>query len=147
MVSTVLIILHLLGASVWIGGHVVLVSVVLPAAMRRRDPARIAEFEQAYGKIGLAALILQTVTGVWLATVRIGDWSTIVAAPTLAGSLIVAKASMLALTMLLAGHAYHRVLPRLSAERIRPFAIHAWAVTSVSILMLVIGALIRSGIP
>ena len=37
--------LHLIGAAVWIGGHIVLCVTVLPRALRNRDPNPIREFE------------------------------------------------------------------------------------------------------
>jgi hypothetical protein len=42
----ILIALHLVGASVWIGGHLVLATTILPRALRNRDPAIILDFEK-----------------------------------------------------------------------------------------------------
>ena len=64
----ILLYFHLLGASVWIGGHLVLALGILPGALRRSDVQAIRNFEQVFEKIGLPALLLQVVTGLWLAS-------------------------------------------------------------------------------
>ena len=145
MLYKLLVVLHLIGASVWVGGHIVLVGVVLPEAFREYDAKGIHNFERGYGRIGLATLALQFATGLWLATIRVPDLRTIFTAPTPAGHLVLAKLALLGATVILAGHTYHRVLPRLSVERMRPFAVHAWATTVLSILLLIAGAGIRLG--
>ncbi|MBI2492153.1 MAG: copper transporter, partial [Candidatus Rokubacteria bacterium] len=62
-----LVTLHLLGAAVWVGGHLVLSLSVLPRALRTRDPAIIRDFESAFERVGLPALLVQVLTGLWLA--------------------------------------------------------------------------------
>jgi putative copper export protein len=145
MMYKALVVLHLLGASVWIGGHAALVSAVLPRAMRERKPERIIEFERGYGRLGLAALALQFVTGVWLATYWISDWGAVLREPTPAGTGVALKLALLTATVVLAGHAHHSLLSRLTPERLRGFAVHAWIVTGLAVLMLVVGASIRLG--
>ncbi|MBF3283866.1 copper transporter, partial [Pseudomonas aeruginosa] len=51
-----LLFLHLLGAAIWVGGHLVLALGILPGALRRRDPQAIRAFEQVYERIGIPAL-------------------------------------------------------------------------------------------
>lgn len=63
-----LLFLHLLGAAIWVGGHLVLALGILPGALRRRDPQAIRAFEQVYERIGIPALLLQVVSGLWLAS-------------------------------------------------------------------------------
>lgn len=141
----ILVAFHLLGSAIWIGGHVVLVAVILPAAIRERAVAPVVEFERSFGKLGLAALVVQTATGLWLTTRWVGDWRTIFSSPSPAAHFVLAKLVLLVVTIALAGHATHRLLPRLSPERIGVFAVHAWIVTVIAALMLVVGVLIRTG--
>jgi putative copper export protein len=141
----VLVILHLLGAATWIGGHFVLVGVVLSGARRERSTQRILDFERGFGKIGLGALALQLLTGALLTLHWVPDLQTIFSAPTPASGLIAVKAFLLVLTTALAGHTYHLVLPRLTPERMGSFAVHAWITTVFAVAMLVAGALIRLG--
>ena len=62
-----LIILHVVGACIWIGGHLLLCARYLPEALRKRDPEIIRDFEKRYELIGLPALLVQVVTGIWMA--------------------------------------------------------------------------------
>lgn len=57
MLYKILVILHLLGAATWTGGHAALVRVILPAALKNCDPKPILAFERGYGKVGLLALV------------------------------------------------------------------------------------------
>ena len=58
----ILIALHLIGAAVWIGGHLVLATTILPRALRNRDPSIILDFEKGFERIGLPSLLLQVVS-------------------------------------------------------------------------------------
>ncbi len=142
---SIFVILHLLGASVWVGGHIVLVSVVLPAARREGCIKYIVDFERSYGRLGLGALVIQAVTGFVLAERSIGSWVTFTLSTDLASILVPTKLVLLAANLGLAVHASRRLLPRLSPERIGAFAIHAWIVTLIAVLMVVLGVGIRTG--
>ncbi len=155
MLHKVLVILHLLGAATWIGGHVVLVRVILPAALKNRDPQPILNFERGYGRVGLLALVVQASTGAWLASFWLGGWRNILDFSVPSAHLVLAKLVLLAATLAHAGYAYHRILPRLNtasvgtsegaAKPLRSFALHAWSTTVLAVLMLIVGASIRLG--
>ncbi|MCC6659738.1 MAG: CopD family protein [Phycisphaerales bacterium] len=155
MLHQILVILHLLGAVTWIGGHFVLVRVILPPALRSRDPRAIVVFEHGFGKAALAALILQIVTGAWLASTWLGGWSHLFDFSVPAAHLVLAKLGLLVATLAQAGHAFHSILPRLKAATtpeeadrpLRAFALHAWITTVLAVLFLIVGASIRLGGP
>ena len=65
--------LHILGATVWAGGHLVLAVTILPEALREHRAATVSEFEQRFERIGLPALAVQIVTGLWLAEHLLGS--------------------------------------------------------------------------
>jgi putative copper export protein len=143
----ILVMLHLLGAATWIGGHVVLVRVVLPTAMRRRDANPVVEFERGFGRIGLGAMVVQLATGLWLATIWLGGWQhafdmTVPSAP-----LVLTKLALMGATLALAGRAHHTLVPRLDGENLGPFAVHARIVLGLAVLLLVVGATVRLGRP
>jgi len=140
-----MVVLHMLGACVWIGGHAVLIAMVLPRALRHNDPGPILDFERDYGRLGLAALIVQLVTGLWLANRWVGSWSTILSEPTAQGHLVLAKLTVLIITVALAGYTFHRVLPHVAARRFRAFVLLSGTVTMLAILMLILGVGIRTG--
>lgn len=62
-----LLLTHILGATVWTGGHIILATVVLPKALKERSTATLLNFESAFEKVGMPALILQVITGMMLA--------------------------------------------------------------------------------
>lgn len=140
-----LLCLHLLGATVWTGGHLVLALTVLPRALRARDARIVQEFEEGFEKLAIPALLLQLATGFWLALQWLPSpslWFTL--GGPLARTLQL-KLAVLALTVALAAHARLRVLPTLNAERLRLLAWHIVPVTALSVLFVLLGAALRSG--
>jgi len=61
-----LVIVHALAATVWTGGHLVLDLGVLPRALRERSAAAIRGFEETFEPLGLTALAIQVITGLWM---------------------------------------------------------------------------------
>lgn len=140
-----LIILHLLGASVWVGGHLVLSLVVLPRALHARDASIVREFESGYERIGLPALALQVLTGVWLALHWVPDIRGWLAPASLQGWLVLVKLGLLAATLALAAHARFRLVPVLDAGALSSLAYHIVGVTLLGVAMLMTGVAIRTG--
>lgn len=144
-VYRLLVVLHLLGATVWVGGHLVLSLVVLPRALRARDASVVADFESGYERIGLPALLLQVITGVWLALHWVPDIRTWLAPASLHGWLVLVKLGLLAATLALAAHARFRLVPTLDAVALSTLAFHIVGVTLLGVAMLITGVAIRTG--
>ncbi len=140
-----LIILHILGATVWVGGHLVLSLTILPRALRERDPAIIREFEDGYERIGIPALVIQVLTGLFLAYHWAPDVASWFRPATPQASLILVKLGLLAVTVALALHARLKIIPSLDADRLPSLALHIIAVTTIGVLMVVFGVAIRTG--
>ena len=139
----ILLYFHLLGASVWIGGHLVLALGILPGALRRRDVQAIRNFEQVFEKIGLPALLLQVVTGLWLASLWLPHSLWLGDSPQAA--LIQAKLGLLALTAALGVHARLVLIPRLSAERLPALGWHIALITLSALAFAWVGSGFRFG--
>ena len=139
-----LIVLHLLGSAVWVGGHLVLATVILPRALKRRDPAYLLAFESAFERIGIPALIVQVLTGLDLARrwVPMSQWFS---PTTPQGWLVLTKLGLLGLTIALALHARLRLSPRLRPETLPTLAAHIVAVTLIAVAFLVCGVGIHTG--
>ncbi len=141
----ILLLLHLLSATVWTGGHIVLAVVVLPRVLEERSPELLLAFESVYEKIGMPALIVQVLTGLLLAyrlVPDIGEWFTManpVSHP------IAAKLILLALTAGFAVNARFRVIPALSKDNLEVMAGHIVAVTVLSVLFVIVGVSFRTG--
>src|SRR6266508_6610332 len=110
-----LVALHLLGAAIWVGGHLVLSLSVVPRSLRTHDPAIIREFESGFERVGIPALLVQVVTCLWLAYHWVPDLTGWFFPSTPAARLVLLKLALLAATVALAVHARFRVIPRLDA--------------------------------
>jgi putative copper export protein len=136
--------LHILGATIWAGGHLVLALTILPQALRERRAATVTAFEQRFERIGLPALGVQIVTGLWLAHHLLGSpdhWF----GGTPIAHVIQVKLGLLALTVALAVHARFRVIPKLSDATLPTLAWHIRIVTLAAVLFVLAGASIRFG--
>jgi putative copper export protein len=137
--------LHLLGAAVWVGGHLVLCLAVLPRALRAGDPALVRDFEAGFERLGIPALALQVLTGLWLAYRWVPDVFTWFAPTTPQARLILTKLVLVVATIGLAVHARLRVIPALDRDNLRFLALHIVAVTILAVALLVTGVAIRTG--
>lgn len=137
--------LHILGAAVWTGGHLVLSATFLPRALRERNPEIVRRFEERYERIGLPSLVIQIVTGLWLAhrlLPRWGDWFSM---STIAGTHVTVKLVLLAMTMALAIHARLRLIPNLTERTLPALAAHIIAVTTLAVIFVLVGVGFRTG--
>jgi putative copper export protein len=139
-----MLVLHILGATIWTGGHIVLSTAVLPGAMRTRSPEHLRVFEARYEGIGIPALILQVLTGLWLAYSRVPDASAWFGLATPAGRLITAKLALIAVTALLAVDARLRIIPRLSPQGLAALAWHILPITLAAIVFVILGVALRT---
>ena len=136
--------LHILGATIWAGGHLVLALTILPKALERHSAAIVSEFEQRFEPIGLPALAVQIVTGLWLAEHILGSPGNWFDGNPVA-RMVQVKLGLLAVTVGLAVHARFRVIPRLSDATLHTLAWHIHIVTLAATLFVLAGASIRVG--
>lgn len=137
--------LHIIAASIWAGGHIVLALGFLPKALKEKDPGVIQFFESRYERIGMPALVLLVITGFFQAFRMLPnffDWfSFSYSVPTN----IAIKLFLLIVTLALAIHAKLTIIPKLNKDNLKPLAYHIIAVTITAILMLVVGVSFRFG--
>jgi uncharacterized membrane protein len=138
-----LLILHVLTACIWIGGHLLLSLRYLPEALKKRNPDIIKAFEKKYEIVGLPSLLLQVITGVWMAIsyyqVNLFSFANPIE------NIVTIKLMLLLLTILLAIHVRFFIFPKLNADNLWWLALHIIAVTFISIVMLYLGVSIRFG--
>ena len=140
-----LLILHLLGAAIWTGGHLILALVVLPKVLTSRNLEALLQFEGQFEKIGMPALAIQIITGLWMAYRILSNVDTWFAFDNDISVLIGIKLSLLLLTALVAMHARFWVIPRLSVNNLNGFAVNIILVTLLSVAFVVVGTLFRTG--
>lgn len=145
MLFKLLIILHTLGATVWTGGHLVLAVTVLPQALKERDPDRIHQFEAHFENFGLAALLLQVITGLWLTWIDFPGFQNFLAFESYSSRYIGMKLLFLLGTLVLAVHARFLIIPNLTKGTLDALAYHIVGVTALAVLFVVFGAGIHLG--
>ena len=141
----VILLLHILAATIWTGGHIVLSVVMLPKILKEGSPEALLDFESVYEKIGMPALIVQVLTGVILAYRMVPDFNQWFDLANPISHAIMAKLGLLALTVGFALDARFRVIPTLSETTLTVMAWHIVPVTIFSILFVIVGVSFRTG--
>lgn len=142
----ILIFFHLLFATIWVGGHLILSIGYLPKALKSKDESIILNFESIYEKIGIPSLIGQVITGLLLFFNRINDYSLFFNWNDFTGRHVILKIVLLLLTIGLAIHARLRIIPKLNKDNLWILAIHIISVTIIGILFILVGISIRFSI-
>lgn len=139
-----MLLLHILAATVWTGGHLVLALTVLPRVLREKSVEQLSRFESGYERVGMPALLVQIVTGLWLANhmLPMSQW---LAFDNPVSHVILTKLVLLTITAAFAMHAKFRVIPKLSADNLTVMAWHIVPVMVVSVLFVIVGVSFRTG--
>lgn len=144
-IYAIVLILHVLGATIWTGGHLVLSFCILPNALRTHSTDALLAFESRFERLGIPALITQIVTGIYLAMALAppASWWEMDHPITRA---IMIKLGLLGATALLAADARLRLIPNLTPEKLHDLAWHVIGVTLISVIFVVIGVGYRVGL-
>lgn len=140
------LLLHVLAATVWTGGHLVLAMTVLPRALAARNPVILLEFESGYERVGMPALLIQAASGMWMAYATLPDVAAWFSFATPPAKLVAFKLALLATTVALALDARLRIIPKLSAQTLPVMARRITLVTIVSVLFVLVGVSFRGGL-
>lgn len=140
-----LLILHLIAATLWIGGHLLLALRYLPDAIRTKDVYIIKNFEKKYEILGLPALLVLVITGICMAYdygITVDQWFSFSGA---VEKVVSTKLALLFATLLLALHARIFIIPKLALNTLVLMAVHIVCITLIGIAMLIVGTFIRFG--
>jgi len=144
---TLILVLHVLAATIWTGGHLVLATTILPDVLKTNNPAKLLDFEQGYEKVGMPALVIQIATGLYLAYNFLPDLSLWFSFSDHLSTHIGIKLILLFCTFGLALNEKFRLIPNLDkGNNLKIFGGHIIAVTTISILFVIIGLSFRLGI-
>lgn len=137
-----LILLHVLGATIWAGGHLILSLGFLSRALRDKDITIIVNFETNYERIGIPALIIQVITGFWMVLyyVPFNFWWSLDSPH---HYYLWIKISLLLCTILLAVHARLFIIPKLTVERLPSLAFHIVMATVLAVAFVITGLSFR----
>lgn len=142
-----LLILHLLAATIWIGGHLYIAIRVLPKALKAKDCTELLAMEKSYEPLGMSALAILIITGIWMTLqfgISLDQWFSF---SNPIEQVTSTKLLLLFSTFLLAMSAQARVIPKLKSnpKKLTEMAVHIFAVTLIGIGMLVLGSFVRYG--
>lgn len=142
-----LLILHLIAATVWVGGHLFLSACLLPQALKNKNPQRLLRFEKSYGPAGITSLLVLVCTGIWMAAQLGTGWQHWFSFASPVERVVSWKLLLLLFTLLLAVSAQTRVIPALKIHprRLPEMAVHIILVTLAGLALLILGSFVRYG--
>lgn len=140
---SLLIFVHIIAASIWVGGHLILAIRFLPKALKKNDFSIVENFEKAYEPVGLPALLILVISGISLALIRVPELSNWFTLESYFSKHIILKLVLLATTLALAIHARFFLIPK---RKLKPLAAHIILVTLVSIIFILVGVSFRTGL-
>ncbi|MFD2942406.1 copper resistance protein CopD [Flavobacterium notoginsengisoli] len=140
-----ILIIHLLAATVWVGGHLLLSISYLPKALRKKDPQIILNFEKKFERLGMSSLALLIFTGIWMSYdfgVTIETWFDFSGG---FEKVVSAKLVLLFLTFVCAICAQLYFIPNLNQYNMKIMSLIILTVTLIGVAMLVLGSTLRYG--
>ena len=143
-----ILILHLIAATIWVGGHLVLAIGYLPKALKRKDFSYIGNFEKTYEPIGMPSLAVLVITGILMAYDYNAGLSSWFSFATPIERVVSLKLTCLLTSICFAISAQTRVLPKLrkgQLNKLPEMAVHIICVTLIGAVMVVLGSLVRIG--
>jgi putative copper export protein len=140
-----LLIIHLVCATIWVGGHLFLAIRVLPKALREKDVAGLKSFKDKFEPLGMPSLIFLVVTGIWMAYDYNAILSTWFSFSNNIEKMISIKLLLLLLTVVLAVLADRIIFPKLNQNNLNIAAIPMLLVTAIGVIMLILGSFVRYG--
>lgn len=144
----ILLVLHLIAATIWVGGHLVLAIGYLPKALKHKDFSYIGNFEKTYEPIGMPSLAVLIITGILMAYDYNAGFSSWFSFATPIERVVSLKITFLLTTVCFAISAQTRVLPKLrkgQLNKLPEMAVHIICVTLIGVLMVILGSLVRIG--
>lgn len=136
-----IIFIHILAATVWTGGHLVLALGFLPRALKYRDFGIIEAFESRFEPIGLPSLLILVLSGIYMTSVYAPDFFKLDWQEHYTRHLLL-KYGTLFMTLGLAVHARFFLIPK---KALKPLAYHIIAVTLLSVFFALLGFSARTG--
>ncbi|MFC5048457.1 CopD family protein [Aquimarina hainanensis] len=137
----IVIFIHIISATIWTGGHLILALTFLPKALRNNDFKIIESFETRYERIGIPSLFILVITGIYMTTIYAPDLFTFDFENHFIKHILI-KLGLLLCTICLALHARFVLIPK---QKLKPLAYHIIAVTITSVLFVLVGFSLRSG--
>lgn len=146
MEKSVLIILHILGASIWIGGLLIMALGVLPKAKKANNSSLLKDYEGSFHILGMIALTLQFLTGFRLAMIYAGGMKGLFDFSNHAAVLFIWKFVLILLTMGLFVIFKKKTLSTLTDSNISSASVMVWILTIIALALMILGLGFSRGI-
>lgn len=145
MKHQVTLILHLLAATIWVGGHLLLLLRYVPKAIKSKSLEELSAFRKNFEPVGMPSLFILIITGILMAydyNITFEKWFLF---ENSIEKIVSIKLILLFISLTLAFITIKFVLP--SINKISPFILYfiIFFVTTIAVTMLVLGSLVRIG--
>lgn len=140
-----IVLIHVLAATVWTGGQLILSLTVLPKALRNKSLDAIKQFEETYEKVGITALIFQLLTGIYLGFHYMPDFSEWFAFKAPISHMVVTKITLLVITAGMVIRAKVFGFKNVSGNNLKPLAVHIIILTVISVIFVFLGVWYKTG--
>lgn len=141
MVLKLIIFLHIIAATIWTGGHLILSLSFLPKALKKNDFTIIEQFESKFERIGIPALLILVISGIYMAIVYAPEFFEFDFSDHYTKHIFI-KLTLLIFTILLALHARLVLIPK---RNLKPLSFHIILVTLLAVIFVFVGFSARSG--
>lgn len=145
MKHQIMLVIHLLVATIWVGGHLILILRYVPKAIKNKSLNEINHFRKNFEPVGIPSLLLLLITGITMAydyDVSVDKWFSFESS---IEKIVSLKLILFFCTMLLALTAVKFLFPKLQNKHSYIVWIFIFLVTSIAVTMLILGSLIRIG--
>lgn len=132
---------HIIAATIWTGGHLILSISFLPKALKKNDFTIIEQFEEKFERIGIPALLILVISGIYMAIVYTTGFFEFDFSDHYTRHITI-KLVLLILTIILAMHARFVLIPK---RNLKPLSYHIILVTLLAVVFVFVGFSTRSG--
>lgn len=146
MEKSALIILHILGASIWIGGMLIMALGVLPKAKKINDSSMVKNFEGSFHILGMIALTVQFLTGFRLAMIYAGGMKGLFDFSNHAAVLFIWKLVLILMTMGIFVVFKKKTINNLIDDNVANASTPIWILTLLAIALMILGLGFSRGI-
>lgn len=141
---SLILVIHILSATIWTGGHLFLAIGILPKVLKTNNYKMLLDFERVYEKVGMPALVIQVLSGLYLAYKMPPEVSQWVSFDNHISTHIGIKLILLLATVTLAVIANHRLIPNLEkGNNLKIMGVFAYLVTTMAVLFVITGISFR----
>lgn len=141
----ILLIIHLICATIWVGGHLFLAVRILPKALKEKNVSLLKNFKNSYEPFGMPSLILLVITGILMAYDYNVTFSTWFSFSNGIERVVSIKLILLLITACMAVIADRFIFPKLNEKNMYKAGIFIVSVTLIGVAMLVLGSFVRFG--